>query len=152
MSAAIIDIAEAVTAAINAQVWAPPYDYHLGAERLYEPVFTLADMAELKVSVVAAAVTGTLMARSKTRDQRYEIDIAFQQKLEAPADSVDTQETIGNLLALVEEIGDYLFDQGNLTGLSAIAIAINQEPLYDPERMKRSEFLSVVTITYQESR
>ena len=153
MSAAIIDIANAVADAINGQTFSPPYDAFLQAERLYLPDFKLTEITELKVVVVANSRASTLASRGRIQEMGYDIDIGFMKKLQAPIDSPETQGDVDALLQLVEEVGDFLLQMNNLPGLDATAIAMSNTPIYGPQELEqRAEFLSVLTLTYREFR
>ncbi len=149
MAAEIIEIANAVVVEINAHTFAAPFDATLNAERRYDADFKLTDLTDLKVTVVAASLAGVLASRGKARDMRYEIDVAVQQKLSLPVDDPVTQADLNNLLALVEEMADFLFQMPNLPGLAAAAVALENTPIYDPERLKFGHFLSALTLTFQ---
>ncbi len=150
MSAEVFDIADGVVEALNGHTFAAPFEEFLQAERFLDPpAYKLADLTELKVTVMAAAATGTLASRARTRDMRYDIDIGFQQKVALPVNSPDSQQRINELMDLVEAVADFLFAMESLSGLAATPVAITQSPIYDPERLKFGEFLSALTVTYQ---
>lgn len=97
----VIDIADAVTAELNA---APPGTFtpSFTAMRRVLPEFDLAELAELKVSVVPKRVEITGSTRSASQ---YEIavDIGIQKKLGKDLDS-----EVAALSTLVDQIADYL--------------------------------------------
>ncbi len=95
----IAAIADAVAAHINAGTFSQP----VSAERMYQPAFTLEDLADLRVSVVPRTV-GIAAATRDSSLFECVVDVGVQKKL--PAEGADAE--IDALLDLVEEITDYL--------------------------------------------
>lgn len=134
----ILDIADAVTASLNAG----PFNPALNAERHYQPAFELPDLAALKVSVVPKSVTTT----NATRESGYfdcAIDIGVQKK-------IVTEAEIDVLVDLVEQIADHL-RQKRLDGFPEAAfVSITNEPVFAPEHLDTQRvFTSVLTVTYR---
>src|SRR5690554_6300885 len=100
----VVDIADAVTAELNA---APPatFDPPFTAERRVLPVFELADLAELRVTVVPKGVQITGSTRSASQYD-ISVDIGVQRKLAPGSGDPDTE--VATLGSLVDEIADYL--------------------------------------------
>ncbi len=141
----VIDIADAVTGEINA---ADPgtFSEAFTAERHVLPEFALADLAELKVTVVPKRVeiTGSTRAAS-----RYEIavDIGIQKKLVSPGNTLDTE--VAQLCGLVDEIADYLRRRPLSAAPFAAWVGITNEPVYAPEHLaEQRTFTSVLTVIY----
>ena len=134
----ILDIADAVTAGLNAG----PFDPALGAERRYQPAFELPELADLKVSVVPKSVTIT----NATRESGYfdcAIDIGIQKKI---AD--DTE--VDALVNLVEQIADHLRQTRLDSFPGAAFVSIANEPVFAPEHLDTQRvFTSVLTVTYR---
>ena len=136
--AVIVDIAETVKDELNGGAFSQQFT----AERQYQPVFELAEMNALRVTVVPKSVTIHPVSRGLVRHD-YQIDIAVQKKFEA-GDTVE----LDPLMALVEEIGDF-FHRRRLVGLpSAACVKIENTPVYATEHMEQlRQFTSVVTLT-----
>jgi hypothetical protein len=134
----ILDIADAVTSALNAG----PFNPALNAERRYQPVFDLADLAALKVSVVPKSVT----ISNATRESGYfdcAIDIGVQKKI------ADDSELDG-LVELVEQIADHLRQKRLDDAPEAAFVSIANEPVFAPEHLDQQHvFTSVLTVTYR---
>jgi len=134
----ILDIADAVTSSLNAG----PFNPALSAERRYQPVFDLADLAALKVSVVPKAVT----ISNATRTDGYfdcAIDIGVQKKI------ADDSELDG-LVGLVEQIADHLRQKRLDDAPEAAFVSIANEPVFAPEHLDQQHvFTSVLTLTYR---
>jgi hypothetical protein len=134
----ILDIADAVTSALNAG----PFDPALNADRRYQPAFDLADLAALKVSVVPKSVT----ISNATRTDGYfdcAIDIGVQKKI---AD--DTE--IDALVDLVEQIADHLRQKRLDDAPEAAFVSIANEPIFAPEHLDQQRvYTSVLTVTYR---
>lgn len=134
----ILDIADAVTAALNAG----PFDPALAAERRYQPAFDLADLAALKVSVVPKSVT----ISNATRESGFfdcAIDIGVQKKIADDAE-MDT------LVDLIEQIADHLRQKRLDDAPEAAFVSIANEPVFAPEHLDQQRvFTSVLTVTYR---
>ena len=139
----ITDLADAVTVSLNA---APGgFSEEFTAERLHQPSFDLAELAELHVSVVPKAQTIT----NATRQHSFfdcAIDIGVQKKV---ADDAE----VDALLDLVQEIADHL----RLTRLddypSAAWLSIEHEPVVASEHLDQNRQLtSILTVTYRVKR
>jgi len=139
----VIDIADAVTAELNA---APPGTFtpSFTAVRRVLPVFDLADLADLKVSVVPKRVEITGSTRSASQ---YEIavDIGIQKKLGKDLDS-----EVAALSTLVDQIADYLRRRPLGAAPFASWVSISNEPVYAPEHLAEQRvFTSVLTVSYR---
>jgi hypothetical protein len=138
-----IDIADAVTAELNAAP-AGTFDPAITAVRRVLPEFDLADLAELKVSVVPKAleITGSTRATSQ-----YEIavDIGVQKKL-----GKDLDAEVAALGTLMDQIADYLRRRPLSAAPFAAWVSITNEPVYAPEHLAEQRvFTSVLTLTYR---
>lgn len=137
----IAAIADAVVAHINAGTFSQP----VSAVRMYQPAFTLEDLADLHVSVVPRT---TAIAAASRDSSVFEcvIDVGVQKKL--PADSTDA--AIDALLDLVEEITDHLRLK-RLPGAPEAAWAgIAHEPVVAGESLEQHRvFTSVLSVTYR---
>ncbi len=139
----VIDIADAVTAELNA---APPGTFtpSFTAMRRVLPEFDLADLADLKVSVVPKRVEITGSTRSASQ---YEIavDIGIQKKLGKDLDS-----EVAALSTLVDQIADYLRRRPLSSAPFASWVSISNEPVYAPEHLAEQRvFTSVLTVSYR---
>jgi hypothetical protein len=137
----IAAIADAVAAHINAGTFSQP----VSAVRMYQPAFTLEDLANLRVSVVPRT---TAIAAASRDSSVFEcvIDVGVQKKL--PADGADAE--IDALLDLVEEITDHLRLK-RLPGAPEAAWAgIGHEPVVSSESLEQHRvFTSVLSVTYR---
>jgi len=134
----LIAIADAVTASLNAGSFGQPFT----AERLYQPAFELADLADLKVSVVPKGVT----IATASRDGSYfdcAVDVGIQKKV---ADDAE----IDGLVDLAEEIADHL-RMKRLDGFpQAVWLSIEHEPVVAAEHLEQQRALTtVLTVTYR---
>jgi hypothetical protein len=94
----IVEIADAVAAAINDGTYAEP----VTAERAYRPSFDLEELGELKVTVVPRSVNTANLARQQSQVD-CTVDVGLQQRVDAGDDA-----RLDALLDLAEEIGDQL--------------------------------------------
>ena len=137
---AVIQVADAVVASLNAGSFEPPFT----AQRRYRPTFDLAELDTLRVSVVPRSVEIT----NATRSASYfdcTVDIGIQQKVDA-----EDGGAIDSLMDLVQQIADHLRMQ-RLSGLSeAVWLRIANEPVFAPEHLDQQRvFTSVISVTYR---
>lgn len=134
----VLAIADAVAASLNAGSFDPP----LAAVRRYLPTFELADLAELKVSVVPRS----LAIANATRATGYfdcAIDIGVQKKLDDDAE-------IDALVDLVERIADHLRQKRLAAAPEAAFMSITNEPVVAAEHLDTQRvFTSILTVTYR---
>jgi len=136
----IIDVADALVARLNAGQFSQP----LTAERKYQPVFDLPQLADLKVSVVPKAVAITTASR---HDSFYDctIDVGIQKKVDS-----DDAAQIDPLVDLVEEIADHLRMQRLDELPEAAWMRIENDPVFAPELLDQDRvFTAVLTVTYR---
>ena len=144
-----LDIADAVVAELNA---APPgtFDPAYTAVRRVLPVFDLAEMADLHVSVVPRAVEIAGATRSASQYD-VQIDFGVQQKLASDGGDLDQQ--VPPLCELVDQIADYLRRRVLQTIPQAVWVRTANEPIYAPEHLSQlRQFTSVLTLTYRITR
>lgn len=153
--AVLTDIADAVAAELNGQVFNPPFV----AERRFVPLFRLDEGAldTLQVSVVPKGQSFAAMNRAAMQVE-YAVDVAVQQRL--GADSSADETTIGTLLGLVQDVLDWLRPNaalgrtGRLAGLPEVwFVSIANVPVYAPEHVREKRvFTSVLTVNYRMAR
>jgi hypothetical protein len=144
-----LDIADAVVAELNA---APPgtFDPAFTAVRRVLPVFDLAEMADLHVSVVPRAIDIAGATRSASQYD-VQIDIGVQQKLLSSDGELDQQ--VPPLCVLVEQIAAYLMRRVLQTLPGAVWVRLANDPIYAPEHLSQlRQFTSVLTLTYRITR
>lgn len=141
--AMVIDIADAVAAELNAAP-AGTFCAAFTAVRRVLPEFDLAELAELKVTVVPKAIeiNGATRAASHLDCQ---IDIGVQQKL---GKDLDTE--VAALCTLVEEIATYLRRRPLAGAPRAAWVRTQNDPVYAPDHLANERtFTSVLTLTYR---
>jgi hypothetical protein len=137
----IAAIADAVAAHINAGTFSQP----VSAVRMYQPAFTLEDLADLRVSVVPRTTAITAASRDSSEFECV-VDVGVQKKL--PAE--DAQGVIDGLLDLVEEIADHLRLKRLPDAPEAAWAGIAHEPVVSSESLEQHRvFTSVLSITYR---
>lgn len=137
----IVDVADAIVSKLNTMAFSLP----LTAVRAYRPVFTLEDLATLRVTVVPKS----LLIKPGTRSACYyecAVDIAVQRKIDPAATEAAT---IDPLMDLTQEIADCL----RLAKLDALPelswIALANDPIWAPEHLdQQGVFTSLLTVTY----
>ena len=140
MTAALLRVADAVVAEINAATLSMP----VTAARAYAPVFDLAEMKDLHVTVVPKGLEQELGSRAGT-PREIKVDVAVQKKLQA----VDAAE-IDPLVGLVEEIAE-LFKLKRLPAYhQAMWTKTENVPIYSQEHLAElRQFTSVLTFTFR---
>lgn len=141
--ALILDIADAVTAELNAAP-AGTFDPAIAAVRRVLPEFDLADLAELKVSVVPKAVEISGSTRSVSQFD-CQIDIGVQMKL---GKDLDTE--VAALCGLMDGIAGYLRRRPLAAAPHAVWVRTQNDPVYAPDHLaEQRTFTSVLTVTYR---
>lgn len=140
----VIEIVEAVVAAMNGHVFSQPF----AARRCYVPVFDLKDMKDLHVTVVPRGLEMATASRSLLQDD-VQIDVAVQKKL--PANASGDQAAIDALMGLVQEIADFVRSTGRFG--DAVWAKTENKPIYSPEHLEQlRQFTSVLTLTLRDMR
>jgi len=144
--ALVIDIADAVVAVLNGED--ADFSQAFEAQRRVRVSFELADLADLRVTVVPKGVEITGASRSLSQYD-VQVDVGIQKKLAAGADE-DTEVPV--MCGLVEEVADFLKGKRlEWTGWSAswVRPAVN-DPVYSTEHLaEKRVFTSVLTLTYR---
>jgi hypothetical protein len=136
----LTDIADAVVAELNAGSFGQSFT----AQRAYLPVFDLAEMKDLHVTVVPKGLATTPFGRDSSQSD-YAIDIGIQKKL-----SGTTAADIDPLMALVEEIGRFFRQRRLASYPDAIWVRTEHPHLYAPEHLSElRQFTSVLTLTFR---
>ena len=139
-NAAILTIADAVVAELNAQTFTLPVQ----AVRGYLPTFELQELSQLKVTVVPRQDDGRLDTRESSAHE-YQLDIGVQQKPEKTDNA-----HLDPLLRLTQEIADH-FRFGRVASASLTSPKIRI--LYLQEHLQKfNQFTAVVTLTFKGSR
>ena len=140
MSAAIVDICEAVVLTLNGRTFAMPFV----AERTYRTVLDLGTLKDLQVLVVPMGQE--IGVSSRKADQfNCGVNVVVQQKLTTQA-----PEEIDALMDLVQEIIDCLRDS-RLEGMPGVVpVSIENEPVFhDKHLVEEHVFTSVIIPTYR---
>ena len=138
--AVITDIADAVVAELNATSFSQAFT----AERAYLPVFELADLKNVRVTVVPKGVSITPGNRSNNQHD-CAIDVAVQKKLDA-ADNAE----IDALVSLVDEIGDHFRFRRLDSYPNAVWTRTENEPVYSQEHLDQfRQFTGLLTLTFR---
>ena len=148
MPSTTIQIADAVTAALNAAALSQSFT----AVRHYLPEFDLKEMETLHVSVVPAELDEETADRTRDRAE-YKIHVAVQKRVaKQDPPGIDTA-AIDALMQLVEEIDD-LFRHKRLAGYEQAHWAKTEnKPIYDPKHLKEhGQFTSLLVFTFRVTR
>ena len=136
----IINIADALVAALNAHTFTEPFT----AARTYRPDFDLKDMNDLHVTVVPQGIEMSTLGRNVVQDD-VQIDMAVQKRLSAPENE---EAELDALMALVREVADFIRATGQFDG----GVWTNTEnvPIYSQEHLAElRQFTSVLTLTFR---
>jgi hypothetical protein len=139
VAAAIIDLADAVTAALNGEAFSQAFT----AERSYRVTADLTELAALKVAVLPGAQSGGVLSRGQ-RLVDYRIDVGLRRKTEGVAAEYDA------LMALA----DFLTGTPLVTTLAgqtrqARCIGVERNPLFEPQDIDSQVFTAVLAATYR---
>ena len=143
MPSELITVADAVVVALNGAVFSLPFT----AKRHYQPLFDLAEMKELHVSVVPKGIEVSQSGRN-TGSFDYKVDIAVQKKFVTD----DTSE-LDPLMVLSEEIAE-AFRGKRLAGYpNAAWVKTEHVSVFAFEHMQElRQFTSVMTLTFRVTR
>jgi len=145
--AVITDIADAVVSELNAVTFSHTFSQAFTAKRYYRPVFDLAEMSDLHVSVVPRG----MMIERADRGRNYydvQIDVAVQQKVQSGGNK-----ELDALVALVQEIADFFRLRRLEEYADALWIRTENVPVYAPEHLDEfGQFTSVLTLTFRVTR
>ena len=134
----IIDVADAIVTELNGHLFSQPFT----SERGYLPTFDLAEMNDLKVTVVPKEDDGKLDTRTASMHE-YAIDIGVQKK----PPTIDNAD-LDPLMLLVQEIADHFLFGQQAAGATLIAPAVRV--LYLQEHLQKlRQFTSVVALTFR---
>jgi len=133
-------IADAVAAELNSATLSMP----VTAVRAYQPIFELADMKTLHVTVVPKGLEQELGSRGST-PREAKVDVAVQKKL-ATTDPAE----VDPLMQLVEEIAA-VFKLKRLAHEPLVVwVKTENVPIYSQEHMAElRQFTSVLTFTFR---
>ncbi|HOX08383.1 MAG TPA: hypothetical protein PK280_18455 [Planctomycetota bacterium] len=140
MPAILPQIADAVAAELNSATLSMP----VTAVRAYQPIFELADMKTLHVTVVPKGLEQELGSRGST-PREAKVDVAVQKKL-ATTDPAE----VDPLMQLVEEIAA-VFKLKRLAHEPLVVwVKTENVPIYSQEHMAElRQFTSVLTFTFR---
>jgi ribosomal protein L31E len=144
----IVQIADAVTAALSAATLSQPFS----AVRYYLPEFDLKEMKDLHISVVPAELDEEIADRGRDRAE-YKIHVAVQKRVAKPDSSGLDNAAIDVLMQLVQEIDD-LFRHKPLSGFEqALWAKTENKPIYDPKHLQEhQQFTSLLAFTFRVNR
>lgn len=133
MPAAIVQLAEAVVADLNAATFSQSFT----AQRSYLPRWKLEELATIRVTVVPKDDVGERASRAQWQED-YQLDVAIQQRLGA-----NETAQMDALVLLGQELADY-FKSRNPAGDLATLVAVAFAPLFDPDHLEKHKTLTTV--------
>ena len=135
-----IDIADAVAAELAGGTFSQAFT----PRRLVIPAHELAELAELRVSVVPKAMEIAGASRSLSQFD-VQVDVGVQKKLGSDLDG-----EVKALCDLVDEIAEFLRGRALSAAPYASWVRTANEPVYAPEHLvEQRVFTSVLTLTYR---
>jgi len=138
--ALVTDIADAVVTELSGGAFSQPFT----PQRRVLPEYELADLKDLRVTVVPAAVE--ISGASRTLSQHdVRIDVGIQKKL---GKSIDTE--VAQLCGLVDEIAEFLKRRPLQAAPYAAWVKTVNEPIYASDHLaEQRTFTSVLTVVYR---
>jgi hypothetical protein len=140
-------LADAVAALLNANEFSMPFV----AQRVYDPMRPMETMEQLRVDVVLGDKKCHPMDRARQQND-VRIEIVVRQVISPPAGSVQEQEALDALLALMESIDDYMCLQANRRPPDAPWAGWQESELvypFLPKHLRESrQYTSLLRITY----
>ena len=139
MPAAIVQLADAVVADLNAATFSQAFV----AARAYIPRWKLEELATIRVTVVPKDDVGERASRAQWQED-YQLDVAIQQRLGA-----NETAQMDALVLLGQELADY-FKSRNPAGDLATLVAVAFAPLFDPDHLEKHKTLTtVINLTFR---
>ena len=139
MSAAIVEIADAVVTDLQAHTFSQPFS----AQRSYLPRYRLEELTDVRVTVVPKDEVGQRASRSQWQSD-YKLDLAIQQRLGA-----DELAQMDGLILLGQELADF-FKSHNPPGDVATLVEVAFAPLFDPDHLEKHKTLTtVINLTFR---
>ena len=136
----IIDIADAVTTELASGSFSQGFT----PQRSVLPDYELADLQDLRVTVVPRGVEITGSSRTMSQHD-VQIDVGVQKKL-----GTDLNTEVAGLVGLVEEVAEFLKRRPLAAVPQACWVKIANEPVYAPDHLADKRlFTSVLTLTYR---
>lgn len=140
-TAKVIQIADAVVAALNAETFVPPFV----ATREYVPAIELSDLETLRVAVVPKGLAAEPASRT-TAATTYQVDIGVLKKLPTAADELKAEADA--LMLLVQNIVEFL-NRRKPTATGVVWVSTENDPIFLPEHIDEfRQFTSVITVSY----
>jgi hypothetical protein len=137
--AQLLSIADAMVDLINAGLFSQTFI----ATRQYLPIERLEVLNDLTVTVVCRGFNSNASTRAM-RQLDYSVDIGVQQRY-----PIGNQDVPDSLTDLMEEIGDYLWNNP-LANISVRIVDLQNVPIYLPQHIEEfSQFTSVLRPTYR---
>ena len=138
--AKIVRIAKAVVAELVAGSFSQP----VTVDRTYRPTRELADLADLRATVVPRGIELSSGSRGGPSDE-YSVDIALRKKLAADGDAAADA-----LMLVVEEVAAFFARRRMSAYDEAVWVRTENVPIFSAEHMEESAlFISVVTVTFR---
>ena len=133
MPAAIVQLADAVVADLNAATFSQSFT----VQRSYLPRWKLEELATIRVTVVPKDDVGERASRAQWQED-YQLDVAIQQRLGA-----NETAQMDALVLLGQELADY-FKSRNPAGDLATLVAVAFAPLFDPDHLEKHKTLTTI--------
>jgi hypothetical protein len=136
----VIDIADTVAAELAGGEFSQAFT----PERKLLPEYEIADLKNLRVTVVPKAVEASGGSRSASQLD-VQVDIGIQKKIGS-----DLEAEVATLLGVVDEVVRFL-TRRPLSALSNVAwVGLANDPIYAPDHLASQRvFTSVLTVTYR---
>lgn len=139
MAAAILQLADAIVAALNDHDFEQP----VTAVRTYLPRYRLEELDQVKLTIVPKDDEGEREARGLWQDD-YSVDLAIQKRLTSPDETTE----MDGLVLLGQRIVDFL--RSAKLGVPATFLRSGFAPLFDPDHLEQHQTLTtVVNLVYR---
>lgn len=142
-----IEIAEAVTNALNARTFSLPFR----AERVYLPLYGADEIEDLRLAVVPRTQRRTPKTRGGVTDKEFDVDIGFLQRLRT-ADPIDHADSIMSLVEDVLELFENADSRPAIETEKGAALWFQSEnnvPFGDRLMHEHNAFATAITLSYR---
>lgn len=153
MPAVVIEIADAVVAAMNAKSDAGELSERFAAERLYVPIHRAEELTDLRVSVVPRELSMVILTRGSD-DFTYTIDVAVQKKIgQGKMTPAEIKAACDPLMLLSEEIADLFRGREFLASIPGRFVGLTNSPIFVPDHLDEHRvFTGVVSPQFRAAR
>lgn len=145
MPAPLVQIADTLTADLEAAAAAETFAVVFTPERRYLPAYDLHELTDLAVTVVPHPEPADELASRDREQHDARVWVAVQQRVDP-----DDNAAIDALMDLVEQLKAWVRGHSIADATGARYVRLENKPAFSPEKLRTQRlFTSVITVTYR---